>query len=129
MNFKIDNRFVILQLLKSILGYIIGASLVLAISKTIDAFDFLCYSFAAGVVIYLIYFYPREIVVNTEKIIFSKENGSNHRIEVKLNDITHVQTKKTFYNTLIFTTRQKESYTLHPKDIENLENLLQRYVK
>lgn len=128
MNFKIDNRFVISQLLKSVFGYIIGASIVLAISKTIDAFGFLCYSFAAGVVIYLIYFYPQEIVVNTEKIIFSKE-GSNHRIEVKLNEITHIRTKKTFYNTLIFTTRQKESYTLHPKDIENLVNLLQKYVK
>ena len=128
MNFKIDNRFVISQLLKSVFGYIIGASIVLAISKTIDAFGFLCYSFAAGVVIYLIYFYPQEIVVNTEKIIFSKE-GSNHRIEVKLNEITHIRTKKTFYNTLIFITRQKESYTLHPKDIENLVNLLQKYVK
>lgn len=125
MEFKIDGRFVISQLLKAIVGYAVGVALVLLILKNNDPYGFIGASFAAGIVIYFAFYYPRSIVVEDGLLIFVKDN-SRDKISLHISDVSGVSTNKKFYNTLTIATYSGDEYTLHPKDLDGLVNLLSR---
>lgn len=125
MEFKTDGRFVICQLLKAIVGYVVGVALVLLVLKNRDPYGFIGASFAAGLVIYFAFYYPRPIIVEDGLVNFVKEN-SRDKISLHISDISRVSSNKKFYNTLTIVTHSGLEYTLHPQDLYGLANLLYR---
>jgi len=123
MKFKIDTRFIAIQTLKAIAGFIIGLLLVLVFLDIREPIDFAITSFAACIVVYFVNIFPRNIIVMGGIISFVEKYGLK-RCNVKLSDIINVETSYKFYNTVMLTTRSGKKYRLHPKDTQTLKDTI-----
>lgn len=124
MEFKIDRRYVVIQTLKSIVAYFVALFIVLFFLHTNDPEGFIGITLIAGIGIY-IYQFPKKIYVEDGSISFVSQY-SNERIKVGLYDIIRIENVSKSYNSLKILTRFDNEYTLHPADIQELEDVLSR---
>ena len=123
MEFKIDRRYIALQTLEAIVGYVIAVLFVLYFFNLDDPEGFVGASLLAGVTIYFLFILPRKIIVENGVMSFTEKNGMV-RTTIKIADISHVEISNKRYNTVTIQTRAGEKYKLHPKDSEALRNIL-----
>lgn len=123
MKFTIDKRFITVQILKSIVCYLIGLFIVLYFLKPIDQVGFIISSMSACSIISFILIFPRKICVGNGLISFYSVNCYD-KTEVCISDIIKVSIKVSLYNTLIFQTKSGNTYKLHPQKILHLKKLL-----
>lgn len=123
MVFKIDPKFIAIQVLKAMAGYLLGLIIVLCFRHFKDIWDIIIPSFCAGFLIFWIFMIPRKIIINDRNISFTKAN-SYERISIALSSISKIETDSKLYNTLTMTTTSGETYKLHPKDLQSLKKAL-----
>lgn len=123
MKFRIDRKYIAVQMLKAVAGYLVGLGIVLCFRGFKDVWDIIIPSFCAGLTLFLIFWVPRKIYVKDGVVSFTKENNYE-RTNVTENNIAKVETMSKFYNTLTLTTKSGESYKLHPADPQSLESMI-----
>lgn len=123
MKFKIDKRYIAIQLLKAIVAYIFGVLIVLTCLDLEDPLEFIGTTLVVCIILFFIFFYPKNILVKDGIICFKKKN-SFKRIKVDLTDITHVESKSNLYNTVTIKTKSCKTYKLHPNEVEKLESVI-----
>lgn len=124
MEFKIDRRCVAIQTLKWIIAYLVTLFIVLYFLHTTDPEGFIGITLIVGIGIY-IYQFPKKIYVDEGTISFVSQY-SNERIKVELYDIMRMENVSKSYNSLKILTKFGNEYTLHPADIQELEDVLSR---
>lgn len=128
MEFKIDKRYVAIQSLKAIVGYLIGLFIVLVFLNIKDPWGFFASSFAAFVLLYFLIIYPKAIVVKDGYISFVKEYDYTRR-KIKLRDIINIEKSFKSYNTVTLTTKSNLKYKLHPQNTQELVMMLEKHCK
>ena len=123
MEFKIDRRYIAIQTLKALVGYVVAVLIVLCFFNLNDPDGFVGASLLACVTIYFLFILPRKIIVENGVISFTEKNGTV-RTKINIADIGYVETSHKPYNTVTIQTRAGEKYKLHPKDAEALRNIL-----
>lgn len=126
MKFKIDKRYIAIQSLLAIVGYMLGVFIVLKYLDLRTPLEFVGSSLVAGITIFFVLFYPRNILIKDGSISFVKRN-SFERTEVNLATISEVERSYKFYNTLTIITRAGKIYKLYPEDAQGLENVINSY--
>lgn len=126
MKFKIDKRYIAIQSLLAIVGYILGVFIVLKYLDLRTPLEFVGTSLVAGITIFFVLFYPRNILIKDGSISFVKRN-SFERTEVNLANISQVERSYKFYNTLTIFTKEGRMYKLYPEDAQGLENVINSY--
>ena len=127
MKFKIDIRFIAIQMLLCVGGWLIGVIIVSLFLDLGDPKGFIAKRFAAGIAMYCLFNFPRKIVVDDETITFTEE-GALEKKKVELKDISSVETKCKLYNTLTITTTSGKKHSMHPKDVEALREVLEQHI-
>lgn len=123
MKFTSDWRFTAMQILKTIVGYIISISFVLCVLKPADQLGSIGSILAFCVVMFFVYFFPRSIYINDGIVSFVRDN-SYGRCKVALSEITKVEQKPGLYNTLELTTESGIVYRLHPSKINEFMQMI-----
>ncbi len=123
MIFKIDKRYIAIQSLKAIVAYIIGVLIVFTCLDVEDTLGFVGTTLVVCIILFFIFFYPKNILVKDGVIRFKKKN-SFKRIKVDLTDIAHVESKSKLYNTVTIKTKSCHTYKLHPNETEKLESVI-----
>ena len=126
MKFKIDKRYIAIQSLLAIVGYMLGVCIVLKCLDLRTPLEFVGSSLVAGITIFFALFYPRNILIKDGRISFVKRN-SFERTEVNIADISQVERSYKFYNTLTIITKDGRMYKLYPEDAQELENVINSY--
>lgn len=126
MKFKIDRRYIAIQLLLAIGGYILGVLIVLKYLDLKAPMDFVGTSLFAGIILYFAFFFPRSILIKDRTLSFVEKNGLE-RTKVNLADITQIDSSCKPYNTLVIITKSDKTYKLHPKDVQGLEKVIRSY--
>ena len=70
-------------------------------------------------------FFPANISVKNGTISF-KRTDSYEKSEIKITDITRVETTSGLYNTVTLTVKSGVIYHLHPRDVKALEKVLKQ---
>lgn len=123
MELEIDRRYIAIQSLKAIVGYLIGILFVLYFLDLEEPLGFIMVSLSASAFLFFIFIYPRNIYVKKDFICFVKEN-SFKRSKVELSDIIKIKTNYKLYNTILLTTKSGKKIRLHPKDVQILEHII-----
>lgn len=126
MKFKIDKRYIAIQSLLAIVGYILGVFIVLNNLDLRTPLEFVGTSLFAGITLFFVFLYPKNILIKDGSISFVKRNCFE-RTKVNLADITQVKCSYKFYNTLIIITKEGRTYRLYPEDAQGLENVINSY--
>lgn len=124
MMFKIDKRYIAIRFILVIVCYIFGVLITLILTDLISPIDFVVSSLFASVILYILFFFPRKIVIK-DGIISFVENNRFERSKVRLADITQTDYVCRFYNTVTIFTKSGRNYILHPKDANNFINYIQ----
>lgn len=126
MKFKIDKRYIAIQSLLAIVGYILGVFIVLNNLDLRTPLEFIGTSLVAGITLFFVFLYPKNILIKDGGISFVKRNCIE-RTKVNLSDITQVKRSYKFYNTLTIITKEGRNYNLYPEDAKELENVINSY--
>lgn len=127
MKFHIDRRYIVIQILKFFVYYILGLTFVLFFLKPKDQLGFIGASLLACTTIYFGLFSPGKIFISKDIISF-KGTNSYERSEVKITDITKVETTFGLFNTITLIVKSGAIYHLHPRDVDALEKLLEQEI-
>lgn len=122
MKFRIDRKYIALQSLKAIVGYMLGVSIVLYFLDSKDPYGFVGVSLAVCILFFILYF-PRKIYVGDGIISFVQANRWEITT-VELDDIVKTEASRKIYNTVKLVTKSGWEYTLHPEDAQTLEMLI-----
>jgi hypothetical protein len=125
MKFPIDRRYIAVQILKVCVYYILALTFVLLFLKPKDQIGFFGASLLACITIYYGLFFPANISVKNGTISF-KRTDSYEKSEIKITDITRVETTSGLYNTVTLTVKSGVIYHLHPRDVKALEKVLKQ---
>lgn len=123
MKFKIDTRYIVLQSLKAIVGYLFGVFIVLYFLDVKAPLEFVGTSLFACIVLYFAFTFPKKIIINDGIIYFAPQN-SMKKYEVQLADIVKTEYSRKKYNTVIIFTKSGAKHELHPKDAKTFINAL-----
>lgn len=124
MKFTIDRKYIVITFLKFIGCYFPVWILALYLNIN-DSLGFCISSLLAGITVYVGVFTPRSIFISNGMISF-KSAYSQSRLELRMSDITKVETTIEIYNTVKLVTKSGDSYKLHPKDAKALEEVLNK---
>ena len=127
MKFPIDRIYIAIQILKVFVYYILALTFVLLLLKPKDQLGFFGSSLLACTSIYIGLFYPGNISVSNGTISFKKTN-SYEKSEIKIIDITRVETTFRLFNTVSLTVKSGAIYHLHPRDVKALEKVLEQEI-
>lgn len=122
MKFRIDRKYIAIQSLKAIVGYMLGVSIVLYFLDSKDPYGFVGVSLAVCILFFILYF-PKKIYVGDGIISFVQANRWE-RTTVELDDIVKTEASRKIYNTAKLVTKSGWEYTLHPEDAQTLETLI-----
>lgn len=122
MKFRIDRKYIAIQSLKAIVGYMLGVSIVLYFLDSKDPYGFVGVSLAVCILFFILYF-PKKIYVGDGIISFVQANRWE-RTTVELDDIVKTEASRKIYNTVKLVTKSGWEYTLHPEDAQTLETLI-----
>lgn len=123
MKFKIDKQYIAIQSLLAIIGYILGVFIVLNTLDLRTPLEFVGSSLVAGIVLFFVFIYPKNILIKDGSISFVKRNCFE-RTKVNLADIIQVERSYRFYNTLTIITKEGIKYKLYPEDAQELEKVI-----
>lgn len=123
MKFKIDKQYITIQSLLAIIGYILGVFIVLNTLDLRTPLEFVGSSLVAGIVLFFVFIYPKNILIKDGSISFVKRNCFE-RTKVNLADIIQVERSYRFYNTLTIITKEGIKYKLYPEDAQELEKVI-----
>lgn len=123
MEFKIDERFVVIQSLKAIVGYLIGVCFVLYFIRLDEPLPFVVGSLFGCVALYFITVFPRKIMVVGGTLSFMNKYGLKRKI-ITLEDIKDVHIDSGLYKTMTVMTKSGKRIVIHPRDCRKLEKVL-----
>ena len=123
MKFSIENRYSFIRALLMLAGFLFGVCIVIFLLNNQDPVGFLGSSLIACVLLYVVFFRPKTIYVKDGNINFAKD-GDYNRTTISLKDIVNIEISIKPYNTLKLTTKSGHTYSLHPKNLQELESAL-----
>lgn len=126
MKFKIDKRYIAIQSLKAIVGYILGVFIVFNLLDLKTPKDFVGTSLFAGIILYFVFVFPKSILIKDGIISFVVKNCVQ-RTKINLLDITKVECSCKYYNSMVIKTKFGDNYKLHPKNAQRLEEIISSY--
>ncbi len=128
MRFKIDKRFTTIQLILAVVGYALGITILLFFSNMNNLPELIGITSVACVLLYFVSFYPRDIVIKDGILSFADKHHYT-KLKIQVSDITQIDCKYKYYNTLTITTTSGDEYKLHPMDAEALKEKINSHSK
>lgn len=88
--------------------------------------DFVGTSLFAGIILYFVFFFPKNILIKDGVICFMVKNRLE-KTKIKLVDVAQIEYGFKFYNIVTIITKTNRKYLLHPKDAKALIDYIQSH--